>query len=273
MPSPSSSPIWVSSQDYARQLITIVAIASTFLFNIWSNLFPINGENIGSLSNSLFQDVLIIPANYAFIIWGLIYVELLIFATYQLRTTQSNNPRLRQAGYWLVAACVTQNIWVVLFLLRQFSLSVVAMAAILISLAIYYCNLDVGAADVPKKEVWRVHLPVSIYLGWISVASIVNVAIALYRMSWKGWGLSPEAWTIVMMAIATFIGIWILIQRADVVYPLVLVWAFVAIAIKHAEKPLIAGVALSLGTVLALFSGWQIIQHKQHHPPQTTNSP
>jgi len=273
MSSHRSSPIWVSSKDFLRQLITLLAIISTFLFNLWSNLFPINGQNIGSLSNSLFQNVLIIPENYAFIIWGLIYVELLIFGIYQLRLTQSNNPRLQRAGYWLVAACVAQNIWVVVFLLRRFSLSVIAMAAILICLAIYYYSLRVGAADIPKKEIWRAHIPISIYLGWISVASVVNVAIALYNQDWTGWGLPPVAWTIVMMMVAAFISIWILVQRGDIAYPLVIVWALVAIAVKQISKPLLAGPALSLAIILALFVLWQITQQKRIPTQETTNSP
>ncbi len=267
-----SSPNWVSSQDYLRQRITLLAIASTFLFNLWSNFAPINGQSIGELSNILFQEVLIVPANYAFIIWGLIYVGLLIFAVFQLRSAQANNPRFRAGGYWLVAACVAQNIWVILFLLRQFVFSVVAMAAILISLAIYYRCLRVGSGDIPKKEVWRAHIPISIYMGWISVATIVNVAIALYSIGWMGGILSPVVWTVIMVAIAALIGIWLLLQRGDVAFPLVLVWAFVAIAIQHLDKPLIASVAISLGVVLLLFSLWQMSQQTRINTHQTTDS-
>lgn len=265
-----SSSHWVSSQDYRRQWITLLAIASTFLFNLWSNLDPINGQNIGELSNTLFQEVLIIPANYAFIIWGLIYVGLFIFAVFQLRSAQANNPRLRAAGYGLTIACIAQNIWVVLFLLRQFVLSVVPMAVILISLALYYRSLRVGADDIPKKEVWRAHVPISIYMGWISVATIVNVAIALYSLGWIGGGISPILWTVVMVAIAALIGIWLLLQRGDVAFPLVLVWAFVAIAVKHLDKPLVASVALSLGVVLLIFSLWQMSQRTRFNAPQAT---
>lgn len=234
----------------------MLAIVSTFIINFWSNLFPINGQNIGELSNTLFQDVLIIPANYAFIIWGVIYIGLFFFAAYQLRADQANNPRFQRGSYWLVGACVAQNIWVVLFLLRYFVGSVVAMVAILISLAIYYRNLEIGS-EVPKKEFWRAQVPISIYMGWISVATIVNVAIALYSLNWAAWGLSPALWTVLMMGVAALIGIWILLQRSDKAYPLVLVWALVAIALKHLEKPLIAAVAFSLSIVLAIFTIWQ----------------
>lgn len=267
-----SSPNWVSSRDYLRQLITLLAIASTFLFNLWSNLAPINGQNIGELSDTLFQDVLIIPANYAFIIWGLIYVGLFIFAVFQFRSAQANNPRLRAAGYWLVIACAAQNVWVVLFLLRQFVLSVVPMAVILLSLSLYYQGLRVGDEDIPKKEVWRAHVPISVYMGWISVATIVNVAIALYSFGWTGGGVSPVGWTVIMVAIAALIGIWLLLQRGDVAFPLVLVWAFVAIAVKHLDKPLIASVAVSLGAVLLIFSLWQMSQQARINTHQTTDS-
>lgn len=149
MPSSSSKPL---NRDRVRQIVTLLAIASTFLINLWSNLFPIGGQNIGELSNSLFEDVLIIPANYAFIIWGLIYVALFIFAAYQRRPAQSQNPRFRQGGYWLVAACVAQNVWVFLFLYRQFVASVIAMVAILACLAIYYLYLNVGTKQISAKS-------------------------------------------------------------------------------------------------------------------------
>lgn len=257
MPSLSSRPL---NRDRVRQLVTLVAIASTFLINLWSNLFPIGGQNIGELSNSLFDDVLIIPANYAFIIWGLIYVALFIFAAYQRRPAQSQNPRFRQGGYWLVAACVAQNLWVGLFLFRQFVLSVVAMAAILVCLAIYYLALDVGTPHISRQERWRAQLPISIYMGWISVATIVNVAIALYSIEWNRWGLSPMGWTIIMMGVAALIGIWLLLERSDTAFVLVLVWAFVAIALEQLGNPLIAGGGFSLAAVLLMFSFWRFNQ-------------
>jgi len=258
MPSLSSRPL---NRDRVRQLVTLVAIISTFVINVWSNLFPIGGQNIGELSNILFEDVLIIPANYAFIIWGLIYVALFIFAAYQRRPAQSQNPRLRQGGYWLVGACIAQNLWVGLFLFRLFAVSVLAMAAILVCLAIYYLSLDVGTKhNISRQEKWRAHLPISIYMGWISVATIVNVAIALRSISWNGWGLSDMGWTIIMMGIAALIGIWLLLERSDTAFVLVLVWAFVAIALEQMGNPLIAGVGFSLAAVLLLFSFWRFNQ-------------
>ncbi|OBQ03666.1 MAG: hypothetical protein AN482_19590 [Anabaena sp. LE011-02] len=51
-------------QDFIRQLITLVAVVGAFVVNVASNIFPLNGLSIGVISNTLFKDVLIIPANY-----------------------------------------------------------------------------------------------------------------------------------------------------------------------------------------------------------------
>lgn len=79
------------------------------------------------ISNTLFKNVLIIPANYAFAIWGLIYLGLFAFGIYQALPNQRDEPDLRKTGYLLMIACVAQSIWVYLFLSRLFALSVIAM--------------------------------------------------------------------------------------------------------------------------------------------------
>ena len=58
-----------SSKDIVRQFITLAAVIIAFIVNVLSNIFPLNGLTIGGVSNTLFKDVLIVPANYAFAIW------------------------------------------------------------------------------------------------------------------------------------------------------------------------------------------------------------
>ena len=106
--------------DFRRQIVTIVAIIVSIVVNTVSNIFPLNGENVGKLSNTLFADVQIIPANYAFAIWGLVYIGLITFGIAQLQPNQRHNPRLQQGGYRLAIACVAQCIWIYLFLARLF---------------------------------------------------------------------------------------------------------------------------------------------------------
>jgi hypothetical protein len=241
-----------SDPDLWRQLITAVAIVLSIIINTVSNIFPPNGVNIGELANTLFADVRVTPANYAFAIWGLIYSGLIALGIFQFQSTERYNPRLQKCGYLLTIACACQSAWIYLFVGRQFSLSVVAMLGILVSLIAMYDRLGIGRERVSQLERWMVQIPISIYLSWISVATIVNIASALYSMNGNDWVLGSILWTIIMMAISAAIAASILVHRQDTAYLLVTVWTLIAIAIRQINEPLIvvSGVVMAISLVL-----------------------
>lgn len=237
-----------------QEWINLIAIITGFGMNVLSNLRPVNGLNVGEISNQYFQDVLIIPANYAFIIWGLIYLGLISFGVYQLRLAQTNQSYRAQGGYLITIASLAQIIWLVLFMLRLFSLSVVAMAVILISLILLYLRLGVAVKSASQRYQWLVYKPVSLYLAWISVATIINVAIAIYALDWRGWVLTPVMWTVIMLVVSAILGIIVTYRRRDRVFGGVLIWAWIAIALKQFDSSTLIGVtALSLSVILGLW--------------------
>jgi hypothetical protein len=232
--------------------LTLGAIVGTFVVNIWSNIAPINGRTIGEISNTTFAGVLITPANYAFAIWGVIYIGLLAFGVYQLLPEQRANPRIHQARPWLILACLAQAVWVFFFLFNRFWLSVLAMLTILVPLILAYQRLQIGRLGaVSRQERWYVQVPFGIYLGWISVATVTNVALALYSQNWSGWGISPQTWTIFMIGVAAVLGVLMMLTRREVAYPLVISWALVAIAVKQTGNPEISIPAAVWALVLA----------------------
>ncbi|MEA5514666.1 tryptophan-rich sensory protein [Nodularia sp. UHCC 0506] len=242
----------INYQDIIRQIATLSAVIGAFVVNVVSNISPPNDLSIGEISNTLFANVLIIPANYAFAIWGVIYLGLFVLGIYQFLPKQRQNGYLRKTGYLLVIASVAQIIWVYLFLARLFAFSVVAILLILISLIIAYVRLGIGSKRVSQMKKWCVHFPISIYLGWISVATIVNVASWLYLEKWDGWGISAELWTAMMLLVAFLIAAAIVIQRRDFAYTGVTVWALVAISLKQWDNSLLRNVALILAIALVL---------------------
>ncbi|WP_414582531.1 tryptophan-rich sensory protein [Scytonema sp. PCC 10023] len=239
-------------QDLLRQLVTLAAIIGAFVVNVVSNIFPLNGLNIGEISNTLFKNVQIIPANYAFAIWGLIYLGLFALGIYQVLPNQRHDSDLRKISYLLVIACFAQSIWVYLFLSRLFSLSVVAMLGILLPLISIYVRLGIGTNPVSRIKKWCVTIPISIYLAWISVATIVNVACALYFVGWNGWGISAQVWTVIMLLVAAAVATFMTVQRRDIAYTGVTVWAMVAIAIKQWDNPTLRIVSLVCAVALVL---------------------
>ncbi|HEY9747991.1 MAG TPA: tryptophan-rich sensory protein, partial [Allocoleopsis sp.] len=212
-------------------IATLVAIIATLLVNALSNFLPIAGLNIGEIANTILGGVQITPANYAFAIWGLIYTGLIAYGLYQLGPAQRQDPTIQRVDTLLIVACVAQIAWVYLFTLQLFWPSVVAMTAILLPLIGAYLQLGIGKVRVSRDRQWFAQAPFSIYLGWISVATIVNVASALYSSGWNGWGLDATSWTVVMLVVGTVIGAIVAVQRADIAFTSVFIWAFVAIAL------------------------------------------
>lgn len=222
-------------QKLIRPWTNLLAILAAFFTNVLANINPINGLTIGEISNTFFEDVLITPASYAFAIWGVIYLGLISLGIYQVLPHNRNNPYLQKMGYYLVISSLAQILWVFLFLSRFFVLSTVAMLAILIPLLLLYLKLDISWVSLSKQQKWFINFPISVYLGWITVATIVNFALALSWIEWNGFGVSNTVWTVIMIVVAAILGGLIVVNRKDKVYCGVFIWALIAITIRHLD--------------------------------------
>ena len=237
-------------KDSLRQWGNVLAVIAVIVINGLANALPLNGLTTGEISDR-FQ-VYFVPAGYVFSIWGLIYLGLIAFAIYQALPAQRDNPRLRGIGYLFTLSCVANIAWIFLWHYEVFPLTLVAMLALLLLLIAIYLRLDIGRARVPTAEKWLVHIPFSIYLGWITVATIANVTSLLDYLNWSGWGISPEAWTVIMLVAGVAIASAVSLTRGDVAYMLVIVWAFAGIAVKHAGTPVVATAAWVTTALAAL---------------------
>lgn len=193
-----------------------------------------------------------VPAGYVFSIWGLIYLALTGFVVYQALPSQRENPRLRRVGYLFALNCVANVAWLVLWHYEVFTLTIVAMVALLLLLIGIYLRLGIGRSSVPAGERWLVRLPFSIYLGWVTVATIANATSLLDYLNWGGWGLSPETWTVIMLTAATGITAAVTFTRGDIAYGLVIVWALAGIAVKHADTPVVSITAWGMTAAVAV---------------------
>jgi hypothetical protein len=230
------------NRDTLRQTLVIIAAFATIIFNIAANALPLNGLNTGELSDR-FQ-IFFVPAGYVFSIWGLIYLGLIAYAIYQVLPAQREDPRLRSIGYLFILSCLANIAWLFLWHYEVFEFTLIAMGVLLLSLVAIYLRLDIGRGEVSNAEKWAVHIPFSIYLGWITVATIANTTQLLYYLGWNGWGISAEIWAVIMLAAGVVISAIMSLTRADIAYSLVLVWAYIGIAIQHNDTPIVANSAL-----------------------------
>jgi len=228
----------MNKKDIVRQVVNVVAVIGTLVVNGLANALPLNGLTTGEISDRF--EVYFVPAGYVFSIWGLIYLGLIGFAIYQALPAQRENPRLQSVGYLFAFSCAANVAWLFLWHYEQFLWSVMAMVALLLSLILIYLRLGIGRIEVSTAERWLVQVPFSVYLGWVTVATVANVTSVLDYVSWGGWGIAPQVWAVIMLVVGTGIATAVGLTRDDVAYMLVIVWAFVGIAVKHAATPTVA---------------------------------
>jgi hypothetical protein len=143
-----------------------------------------------------------------FSIWGLIYIGLIAYAIYQVLPAQRDNPRLQSIAYIFILSCLANIAWLFLWHYEIFEFTLVAMLVL------------------------------------ITVATIANTTQLLYYLGWNGWGISPEIWAVIILAAGVIISVLMSLTRTDIAYSLVLVWAYIGIAFKHANTPIVAYAAL-----------------------------
>lgn len=230
-------------------ILTILVTLITIVINGLANALPLNGQGTGEISDRF--AIYFVPAGYVFSIWGIIYLGLIAFTIYQALPAQRGNPLLEKIApaYWV--ANLANTAWIFLWHYEVFSLTLFAMLTILAGLIFISYQLSSEPAPLTAGQKWLVKLPISIYLGWISVATIANLSQVLFYYEWGAWGISPALWAVIILAVATLLG-WIFYWRhKDLAYVLVLLWAFVGIALKHAPNQLVSGAAWAATGILA----------------------
>lgn len=233
-------------RQIANAIITLAVIA----INVLANALPLNGLNTGEISDRF--SIYFVPAGYVFSIWGVIYIGLIAFAVYQILPSQRDNPHVARISSAYVLSGIANIVWIFLWHHQVFSLTLIAMLALLISLIAIFLQLWKGREQWCKADRWAIVLPFNIYLGWVSVATVANATQLLYFLNWNGWGISPEVWALIMLIVAAGIAVAMTLRHRNVAYAAVFVWAYVGIAVKHADTGLVAFPAGILAAIIGL---------------------
>ena len=242
------------SKATIRQYANLLSVLAALTVNILASALPLNGQNTGEISDR-FQ-VYFVPAGYVFAIWGIIYIGWIAFTIFQLRPSQKENPRLRRLGYLFALSNVANAAWLFCWHYNQFGLSVLVMLLLLGLLIASYLQLNVNRVSVRRSEYWSVDVMFSVYLGWITVATVANITDWFYFVGWNGFGIPAQVWAAIMLAVASLLGLAMALTRRDAGYLSVLVWAFAGIAVKQTDAQIVvvsAWTAVALMLVLVLY--------------------
>jgi hypothetical protein len=255
----------------SRKFTSILNLISVILLIAWNgyaNTGNYNGRSVGELSDE--YDNLFTPAAYAFSIWGIIFVMLLVFAVYGLYVSFSKVHQAKKKNYktdfiqttspWILAANIFCGLWVALWLDEHIAASVVMMLGILFCLLMCIRQLDMEIWDAPFPIITFVWWPLCLYSGWISVATIANIAAWLNGTYDIAFATQVHI-TLLMMVVAFLINLGMVIYRNMREFALVGVWALVAIfmrfrvpmdGVSEIATNQIAYVALGLASILTI---------------------
>lgn len=244
------------TQDRTRQVVVaasaVFAIIGAFVGSGAAGGTPIQNAAGGALAADA---TLIAPAVPAFSIWSVIYIGLLAYAVWQFLPAQTSAPRHRRLGYWVAASLVLNAFWI---LSIQFDLLVLSVPIIIVLLAVLVQTLLQSVAYPPTGRVDGIitDATLGLYLGWVSVATAANVTAALVAGGFTGFGLPPELWSIVVIAVAAASGIAVTIfSRGRISPAIALSWglAWVAVARLTGEPPSVpTGISAIVAVALIL---------------------
>ena len=240
-----------SAMGRAWRWLTALAILSNIYLNYYSNTHPFAGQTMGVVSAK--YPTLLTPAGYAFSIWGLIFLALVVYAVWQLLPGQREISLPDAIAKPLTLASIATGVWVVLFAYELILLSVGMMLLILGSLIVAYgrTRRRIFAEAAPALA----GVPFSLYLGWISVASVINITIGLRQLGWQTAEGVSVVLTLVLIFMVVALGLIMSRVFRDMVFPLVVAWALVAIwMVRLGEVPELGWAAL-IGATLVTISG------------------
>ena len=222
--------------------------------NYLANALPLNGITQREISAQ--YQIYLTPAGYVFAIWGLIYLGLAAYICWQALPRHVDNPRLRCLDLPFGISCLCNMLWIVVWHYQYLSLSVGVMLGLLGSLIWIYKRLEAGRQHTTGAALWLTEQTFSVYLGWVSLATMLNVAIWLYSYGWNGAPLAPQSWAIIMLLVAASLYLFIGFSRRDAAILWVLSWAAIGIGIKHQTEAMMwySGLLVaSIGGIAALY--------------------
>jgi len=213
-----------------KAVLLMSANTAAFLFmvivNFLANYLPLNNTPTEEISDMYYN--IFTPAGFTFIIWGVIYLLLTILVIYLIKGLKDNNQQAVQAvlkmRWCFIVSSLFNGSWLFAWHYDRIGISLILMLGLLASLIKLYLNLR-NLSFAPGFYL----LPISVYLGWITVATVANIAVFSVSVDWGRWGLSAEFWFTVLLLLVLAVAAVVVLKKRDTAYGLVILWALIGI--------------------------------------------
>jgi len=213
------------------QTANVLAFVLAMVVNGTSNSFSRNTQ--AEIAEE--WDVRIMPAGWAFSIWGVIYLFLVTFVAYQALPANSVKERsnvliLDRIGMTFVLNMLANALWLVCF---GFNTPLAFFIALLDIIALLATGVKImmlaSRAELTKFERFIIGGGFTLYNGWVSAATILNVSFFL-----KSCGLGKDqewetAVTCSVLVVGWFVYLFVAFTEMNPLFGLVYIWPLLAI--------------------------------------------
>lgn len=235
--------------------------------NALANILPIGGRTTGGVSE--FVDNIFVPAGFTFSIWGVIYSLLAFFVimAFIKRKEQPYKEAISSIGYLFLINSLLNATWIFAWHNLYIGISMILMIGLLATLLMIYLKLQKINFESNSLASWSMRIPFRVYAGWISVATIANMAAMLTFYDFDGFGIDPQLWAMTMISIATVLGVLMLFKFDDFAFSTVVAWALYGIyskrvAVVNIDDSILERGALIMLTVVLLSMALKFLRKK-----------
>lgn len=199
----------------------------------------LSSTDVGDVSAK--YDTLFAPAGLTFAIWGLIYISLSAFCIYHLlkafnsRQTEQANTDTTAIGWLFIINNIATGLWLIAWVNEELFYSIILILIQLITLVLISVRVHISNPHRSLSTKIFTQFPLSIYLGWICIATIANLSAYLTSQNWGGFGIAYSYWVLIMIGAATLISLFMILVRRNFFFGLVVLWALYGIVLKRQQ--------------------------------------
>ena len=244
----------VMVRDVSRQAANVVGAVFQVAVPV------VTGPAVGRVSGE--NPTLVVPGDYAFVIWTPIFLLALVYAVYQALPSNRENPLLRRVGWFSALAYFSNGVWEILFPAREFVLSQVVFVGITGGAVTAFVLAQRGAGWGGWFERWLVAPAFGLLAGWVTAAFFVGFVTVLVATGVLGGGIGEAIFGALMLLVGGAVACAVILAGRDgpaqgsVAYGAAVLWALLGIVANQYDASVLttAAATLSAGLVaLALF--------------------
>ena len=218
-----------------RTIIIYIALIFSSVYTINAYWIGLNGQTTIDIFNRL--PVLIAPANYVYLFW---FVIITVTFGYFMSYKENKQHMILQSNMQTaIFACNAVVYILVIYIWHegQYMSAVILCGALLILTFSLYITYPL------QRNMIKFRIPIALLFSWQLFLFVLMVNITLIHFEWNGFGLSSSLWTVIFLTIITLVSLHLKYHYEDWISPLVMIWAFIGIAINNGIQSLLVSTA------------------------------